>query len=32
MIEAFVKVNIWRWFLEVRSISKGRILEVVSRC
>jgi hypothetical protein len=32
MLEAFVKVTIWRWFLDVRNISKGKTLEVVPRC
>jgi hypothetical protein len=32
MLEAFVKVKLWRWFLDVRSICKGKTLEAVSRC
>jgi hypothetical protein len=31
MLEAFVKVNIWRWFLDVRSNCKGKNFEVESR-
>jgi hypothetical protein len=29
MLEKFVKVNFWRQFLDVRSICKGKTLEVV---
>jgi hypothetical protein len=32
MLEAFVKVKLSRWFLDVRSICKGKPLEVVPRC
>jgi hypothetical protein len=31
MIEAFVKVSIWRWFLDVRSTCKGKLLGMVPR-
>jgi hypothetical protein len=32
MLGAFVNVKLWRWFVDVRSICKGKPLEVVSRC
>jgi hypothetical protein len=32
MIESFVKVKFRMWFLDVRSICKGKILEDVPRC
>jgi hypothetical protein len=32
MLEAFVNVKLWRWFLDDRSICKGKTLEVVPRC
>ena len=32
MLGVFVKVKFWKWFLNVRSICKGEILEVVSKC
>jgi hypothetical protein len=31
MLDAFIKVNIWRRFLDVRSISKSKTFEVVYR-
>jgi hypothetical protein len=24
MLDSFVRVNIWRWFLDVRNICKGK--------
>jgi hypothetical protein len=32
MLEAFVKVKFWMWFLDVRSICNGKTLEVAPRC
>ena len=32
MLEAVVKVKLSRWFLDVRSIGKGKTLVVVLRC
>jgi hypothetical protein len=32
MLEAFAKVKLCRWFLDVRSVCKGKILDVVPRC
>jgi hypothetical protein len=32
MLDAFVKVKLWRWILDVRSICKSKTLEVVPRC
>jgi hypothetical protein len=31
MLETFVKVKVWSWFLEVTSICKGKNFEVVPR-
>jgi hypothetical protein len=32
MIEAFVKVKLWREFLDVISVCKGKTFEAVPRC
>jgi hypothetical protein len=32
MLEAFVEVKRWRWFLDVKSICKCKTLEEVPRC
>jgi hypothetical protein len=32
MIEALVKVKLWKWYLDDRNICKGKTLELVSRC
>jgi hypothetical protein len=31
MLETLVKVKLWRWFLDVRSICKGKTLEALPR-
>jgi len=32
MLGALAKVKFWRWFLDVGSTGKGKLLEVVPRC
>jgi hypothetical protein len=32
MLGALAKAKLWRWFLDIRSICKGKTLEVVPRC
>ena len=32
MLEAFVKLKLWWWFLDVKRIHKGKMLVVVPRC
>jgi hypothetical protein len=32
MFEAFVEVNLWRGFLDVRGVCRGKNWDVVPRC